>query len=433
MSYYLFPLFLGGIGFAIFKLIKKYQQESRKQKVKVGVLTNELPPIIYGGVSTWILNFLEMFKDDKSVETIPIFLSYLDNDLNSIKEKNYKNIRFIENENDIITVFKDIDVCVNNLWVALDTIKKIVDAYPKIHMISVCHSLIKMEHITNLGSENTENYFEQEITFQYSDYVVLISKAEKEYYESFGYGKYKAKPIVIYNMYKPKYDNIEYAPEIDYSNDDVGYIGRHVPRKRPELPILAVSSSDREDVQVYNMGVDFVKQSNDYWEQMAEDYKENLNIIPFTSDKSIVNRYWNQIGVNCITGIYEPFGYTMCETLDRRMPAIVQNIDGPSEIVEEVQDYVYMYKVDKDMNKDVKEFSKALHTFWETSSKDRKENAEKARVALDKFRPENVKKQWNTLIENCLETDIDVNRFESLLEEYNRKMLSYVPYLNAKI
>ena len=181
------------------------------------------------------------------------------------------------------------------------------------------------------------------------------------------------------------------------------------------------------------MGVDFVKQSNDYWEHMAEDYKENLNIIPFTSDKSIVNRYWNQIGVNCITGIYEPFGYTMCETHDRRMPAIGQNIDGPSEFFDEVQDYVYMYKVDKDMNKDVKEFSKALHTFWETSSKDRKENAEKARVALDKFRPENVKKQWNSLIENCLETDIDLNRFESLLEEYNRKMLSYVPYLNAKI
>ena len=26
-----------------------------KKKIKVGVLTNELPPIIYGGVSTWVL------------------------------------------------------------------------------------------------------------------------------------------------------------------------------------------------------------------------------------------------------------------------------------------------------------------------------------------------------------------------------------------
>ena len=420
---YLYPLFLGGIGFVIFKLIRKYKRDNnKKEKVKVGVLTNELPPIIYGGVSTWILNFLDMFKDDKSIETIPIFLSYLDNDLDSIKEQNYKNIRFIENETDIIEVFKDIDVCVNNLWVALDTIKKIVEAYPKIHMISVCHSLIKMEHITNLGSANTVNYFEQEITFQYSDHVVLISKAEKEYYESFGYGKYKAKPIVIYNMYKPKFDKL--SPEIDYSNDNVGYIGRHVPRKRPELPILAVSSSDRDDVQVYNMGVDFIKQSNDYWENMAEEYKENLNIIPFTSDKTIVNEYWEQIGVNCITGIYEPFGYTMCETLDRRMPAIVQNIDGPSEIVEEVQDYVYMYKVNTDMTKDVKEFSKALKLFWETSPNDRKGNAEKARAALDKFRPENVKKQWNTLIGHCLESTVNENRFDEIKEQ----TVNYITY-----
>ena len=33
---------------------------------------------------------------------------------------------------------------------------------------------------------------EQEITFQYSDYVVLIREAEKKYYEQFGYTKYKA-------------------------------------------------------------------------------------------------------------------------------------------------------------------------------------------------------------------------------------------------
>ena len=27
------------------------------KKKKIGLLTNELPPIIYGGVSTWVLNF----------------------------------------------------------------------------------------------------------------------------------------------------------------------------------------------------------------------------------------------------------------------------------------------------------------------------------------------------------------------------------------
>ena len=42
-------------------------------KIKVGLLTNELPPIVYGGVSTWILKFMKMFRDNKDIDVIPIF------------------------------------------------------------------------------------------------------------------------------------------------------------------------------------------------------------------------------------------------------------------------------------------------------------------------------------------------------------------------
>ena len=31
--------------------------------IRIALLTNELPPIVYGGVSTWILNFMKMFKE----------------------------------------------------------------------------------------------------------------------------------------------------------------------------------------------------------------------------------------------------------------------------------------------------------------------------------------------------------------------------------
>ena len=46
--------------------------------IKVGLLTNEIPPIIYGGVATWIVNFINMFKDDDKIEVIPIYLAYND-------------------------------------------------------------------------------------------------------------------------------------------------------------------------------------------------------------------------------------------------------------------------------------------------------------------------------------------------------------------
>ena len=264
------------------------------------------------------------------------------------------------------------------------------------NIISVCHSLIRMENITNLGSCYTNNYNQQEITFENSDYVVLISNAEKEYYDLFGYNNFKTKTRVIYNSYEPKYDNVEL--KINYTSDDIGYIGRHVPRKRPEIPIRAVDILKRVDINVINMGVDYDKYDNAYWRTLEKKYKEQLNIIPFTSDKDIKEKYWSQVGINCITGIYEPFGYTICEALDRRIPVIVSNIDGPKEIIEEVKEYVNTYEVDaNNYNNDIINFSNALKKIWTITPEERKERAERARKCLDKLRPDVIKEDWRKL------------------------------------
>ena len=94
----------------------------------------------------------------------------------------------------------------NNLWIALDTILDIKDLFPDLNIISVCHSIIRMEDITNNGYCYTNNLNQQEITFQNSDYVVLISNAEKDYYENLGYNLFDTQSTVIYNSYKPKYN-----------------------------------------------------------------------------------------------------------------------------------------------------------------------------------------------------------------------------------
>ena len=370
------------------------------RKIRIGLLTNEIPPIVYGGVATWIVNFINMFKDSETMEIIPIFLAYQDK-LPEECLKKYPNIRVIHTPDDIQNVFNDIDVCINNLWIALDTIIQIKTLFPSIPIISVCHSLIRMEHITNLGSQYTNNYNEQETTFQHSDYVVLISKAEQIYYNRFGYDLFTTKTQVIYNSYIPKYDNKEST--IDYTSNDIGYIGRHVPRKRPEIPIKAVEYLKNEMITVYNMGVDYDKYDNAYWRTLAKQYVDQLVVIPFSTDKKVKEEYWKKIGINCITGIYEPFGYTICESIDRGAPVIVQNIDGPKEIVEEVKEYVCMYNVDTDDYKqDILNFSKALEILWNTPPDVRKENAIKARSCLDKLRPEVISKEWEKLIQQML-------------------------------
>jgi glycosyltransferase involved in cell wall biosynthesis len=370
------------------------------RKIRIGLLTNEIPPIVYGGVATWIVNFINMFKDSETMEIIPIFLAYQDK-LPEECLKKYPNIRVIHTPDDIQNVFNDIDVCINNLWIALDTIIQIKTLFPSIPIISVCHSLIRMEHITNLGSQYTNNYNEQETTFQHSDYVVLISKAEQIYYNRFGYDLFTTKTQVIYNSYIPKYDNKEST--IDYTSNDIGYIGRHVPRKRPEIPIKAVEYLKNEMITVYNMGVDYDTYDNAYWRTLAKQYVDQLVVIPFSTDKKVKEEYWKKIGINCITGIYEPFGYTICESIDRGAPVIVQNIDGPKEIVEEVKEYVCMYNVDTDDYKqDILNFSKALEILWNTPPDVRKENAIKARSCLDKLRPEVISKEWEQLIQQML-------------------------------
>ena len=63
--------------------------------------------------------------------------------------------------------------------------------------------------MTNMESSKTNNFYEQEITFQYSDIVIFISKSEKKHYKNLGYDKYNAKQYVIYNSYQPKFDFIE--------------------------------------------------------------------------------------------------------------------------------------------------------------------------------------------------------------------------------
>ena len=297
----------------------------------------------------------------------------------------------------MLEIFKDIDICINNLWVALDYISHLKYIYPKLNIITVCHSLIRMENITNLGSCYTNNFNQQEITFKESDYVVLISNAEDKYYNLFGYNLFDTKTCVIYNSYEPKYDDI--MLNINYDSDDIGYIGRHVPRKRPELPIKAVTLLNRIDINVVNMGVDYDKYDNEYWRILEKKYEKQLNIIPFTSDKKIKEKYWETVGINCITGIYEPFGYTICEALDRRIPIIVSDIDGPKEIIDEVKDKVYTYKVDtENYDNDIINFATTLKDMWSISPQLRKKRAIDARKCLDKLRPEVIKDEWKELI-----------------------------------
>ena len=84
---------------------------------------------------------------------------------------------------------------------------------------------------------------------------------------------------MIYNSYKPKYDN--QFLNVNYESNTLGYIGRHVPRKRPELPIVSVNQNKINDVTVINMGVDYDKyDSNDAVKEVICAFEEGK--LPYT-------------------------------------------------------------------------------------------------------------------------------------------------------
>jgi len=377
------------------------KKTNKKQTITIGLFTNELAPwVVYGGVATWIDSYITMFKKNPNINVVPIFLAYNDSLPDEAFDK-YPNLRIIYNSSDIYDAFNDVDICVNNLWISLHTIIEIKNLFPSLPIVSVCHSLIRMEHITNMGSQYTNNFNDQEELFRNSDFVVLISKAEEKHYKRFGYDKFKAKTAVIYNTYSPKYDDTRYS--VDYKLNDVGYIGRHVPRKRPELPLKAVEYLGKKDVTVYNMGVDYDKYDNAYWRKLEKEYSDMLEVIPFSTCKTVKANFFSKVGIISIPGIYEPFGYTICEALDRGFPAIVQNIDGPKEIIEGFEEYVYLYEVDmNDYDQDIVNFSIALENLWKINPEIREKNAQMARKALDRFRPEEISKDWVELFNNII-------------------------------
>ena len=57
---------------------KKKIKRDKNTKIKIGLLTNEIPPVVYGGVATWIINFMKMFENDSNYEVVPIYLAYSD-------------------------------------------------------------------------------------------------------------------------------------------------------------------------------------------------------------------------------------------------------------------------------------------------------------------------------------------------------------------
>lgn len=352
--------------------------------VKIGLLIDEIKgEFSVGGVSVWTKNFLKMFKGHPKYEIVPIYcydnrnVYFNQRDIKYINKNTLKQFK---------SIFKDIDIVINCLWSSNKVLKHI-----KVPIISVIHSLLfKEAESNNNGRMMIGNSF-QEDTIALSTYIVFISKSEQDYFNK----KHPNvnKPIsFIHNVYVPEYTERQYR-----SIDTIGYIGRFVQRKRPELPILALDRMNRLDIKCLFMG----KHNNQFWQDLDEKY-DNVSLHQESFDEHQKNIFFDKVGIGSFTSIYEPFGYSLCEFIDRGIPVIVADIDGPMEIIKDFKEYVYSYEVHQDYDKDIESYSKVLEHVLSLSHEERKQNALMARKILDKFRPEVILKKWEELISDLI-------------------------------
>lgn len=344
--------------------------------VKIGLLVDEYEGNKVGGASTWTNNFLKMFKGHTKYEVVPIYCYEGKNVYFNERKIRYVNKNTLK---EFKPVFKDINIVINCLWSTNKVLK-----YIKVPIISVIHSLIFKEIESNYI--NFRHNFQDE-TIGLSAYVVFVSKSDQDYFIK-KYPNINKPTSFIYNVYVPEYTERQYR-----SIDTIGYIGRFVPRKRPELPIMALDKINRLDVKCFFMG----KHTDEYWQDLNKKY-DNLILCPKSFNEYDKNLFFDKVGIGSFTSIYEPFGYSLCEFIDRGIPVIVADIDGPTEIIEGFRDYVYPYEVHKDQDKDIESYSKTLEHVLSLSHEERKQNALRAREILDRFRPEVIIKKWEELL-----------------------------------
>ena len=358
----------------------------------IGLVVNELSPyLVCGGVSTWIDNMIAMFQNSSDVSVRIIFYGSTTQEILSEDRE-----IFCITDNFDETPFLDVDVIVMSMWneYAAQCIYHVREMSTRIPIIYIIHSLNIVEQLMfnplpAIGQEKV-----QEKCIRSSDLVVCVSQSERILYERVGYMKLNQNVIVIPNVYLMKEFDV---PSIDaYRCNDIGFIGRHIPRKRPEIISHAVYGCTNSEITVYHAGIIEGRQDDSLFRERTRRYTNKIKTIPFTTDQDkLQTEYWDKVGASCATGVYEPFGYTACEALDRYKPLICANVGGFAEITHKIRPgSVFSYDPDTNVQQDTYNIARAIKRFMSTPADIRRDMAIRARVTLHRFAPDRIRPLW---------------------------------------
>ena len=393
-----------------------FMPPKKNKKKRVLIATNELGEIRAGGVATYIENLETMLKGEFEIGVLFIeniwwyekatdskwftkwlseqhkryngeFMAYSDGFLYKIKE--------------LVKFINSYDVVIHSSWGCvkpLQFMKKYCS--PKIKNIGILHSNLIAESVFNDTRIDMDG--QQVKWLALMDKIVLISVSELVTYIEAGMDIANDNVSIVYNPYIPrkKISKNKYLNEQNKQN--MGYIGRFVPRKKPEHLVFAQDKIRK----IHGINTRFigagVNMPNTYWDKLAKNYS-NVVLHKWSSDKKAIERNsWQQVNLVGITGVYEPFGYTCLEAIDRMIPILVQDIGGPREIVSGYEDACFMYSTSTNEKLSVNNMQNSIIRYLNTPINELHNKTKKMREVIKRFDKDVIRDRWSNLIGDIL-------------------------------
>ncbi len=282
-------------------------------------ITNELPINRLGGVGSVIENLACGFEAlDVRVLWYLLDHAYREHEINYIL-KNYPNVA-IGSYNDLNTFnAPTIHLHTYNNNPAIFTYLKNKKVIYTIHSLLICEALsndVDMSH----------GIKQQEDMIANCDEIVLVSKAELEWYYQYNYHTLNSNVQVIHNglrhINRPKTNAVR--------KKTIGFCGRLVPRKRPEYVHMLLTEDDFRDCSVMIAGRGFSPYAKNILKR--NNLNNRIRYLGWCGG-SRLESFYDALDVLAIPSIYEPFGMVALEAAARGIPIVCNPIGGLVEIL----------------------------------------------------------------------------------------------------
>lgn len=202
----------------------------------------------------------------------------------------------------------------------------LVAALGRMRSIFTIHSLLTLEESSN-NVDLGDAVAGQERQIAACDEVVLVSNAERGYYERLGYRRLNDRVSVVHNgIVAPP------ARADRPRRGVIGYCGRLVPRKHPEYGQMVLREAGFENFNTMIAGKAFSRYARDLVVDLG--LERRVHYLGWCGGPRL-EAFYDAIDVLVQPSTYEPFGLAALEAAARGIPLVCTRVDGLVEVLGE--------------------------------------------------------------------------------------------------